>query len=196
MNEINESSVAGMDDHQPEKFNLKHFLIEAATYIILALVLTSVVNLFTARVRVLNVSMQPTLHQGELLLVSKMAYLNTQPRTGEIIIFHASTSPGENFIKRVIGTPGDKVLVRGGQVYVNDIQLKEDYIASPPAYTGEWEVPGDSLFVMGDNRNSSSDSHSWGFVPMEDVIGKVLLVYWPITEITLLTNPGSVTAAP
>lgn len=196
MNEKYDTPMAGVEDHPLDKFNLKHFLIEAATYIILALVLTSVVNLFSARVRVLNVSMQPTLHQGELLLVSKLAYLNTQPRTGDIIIFHASTEPGEDFIKRIIGTPGDQVRVQDGQVYVNDIPLEEDYISSPPAYTGEWEVPADSLFVMGDNRNSSSDSHSWGFVPMEDVVGKVLLVYWPITEITLLTHSGSVTAAP
>jgi signal peptidase I len=178
------------------KTGWKHFLLDTIETILLALVLTFGINLVSARVRVENISMQPTLHQGEFLLVNKMAYKNSLPRTGDIIIFHAPPEPGEDFIKRVIGAPGDRVLVQDGQVYVNGISLKEDYIANPPEYNGQWDVPADKVFVLGDNRNSSSDSHVWGFVPLGNVVGKALLIYWPVSEATLLQHSDIVTASP
>jgi signal peptidase I len=174
----------------------KHFLLDTIETILLALVLTFGINLVSARVRVENISMQPTLHQGEFLLVYKLAYKNSLPRTGDIIIFHAPPEPGEDFIKRVIGAPGDRILIQDGQVYVNDILLKENYIADSPSYTGQWDVPADSVFVLGDNRNSSSDSHVWGFVPLKNVVGKALLIYWPANEATLFQHSNIVTAAP
>jgi signal peptidase I len=174
----------------------KHFLLDTIETILLALVLTFGINLVSARVRVENISMQPTLHQGEFLLVYKLAYKNSLPRTGDIIIFHAPPEPGEDFIKRVIGAPGDRILIQDGQVYVNDILLKENYIADSPGYTGQWDVPADSVFVLGDNRNSSSDSHVWGFVPLKNVVGKALLIYWPANDATFFQHSNIVTAAP
>lgn len=169
-------------------FNLKSFLIETAEILVLALVLTFIINLLSARVRVESISMQPTLRQGELLLVDKLAYLKKLPLTGDIIIFHAPPEPGEDFIKRVIGAPGDQVLIEDGQVYVNHVLLQEGYIASSPDYNGVWEVPEDAVFVLGDNRNASSDSHTWGYVPLENIVGKALLVYWPVTDMTMLQH--------
>ena len=180
----------------PNKSGWKHFLIDTVETILLALILTFGINLVSARVRVENISMQPTLHQGEFLLVSKMAYKNSLPRTGDIIIFHAPPEPGEDFIKRVIGAPGDSVRVQDGKVYVNDILLQEDYIADAPSYNGQYDVPADKVFVLGDNRNSSSDSHVWGFVPLSKVVGKALLIYWPMSEARLLTQTNTVTASP
>jgi signal peptidase I len=178
------------------KSSWKHFLIDITETIVLALVLTFAINQVSARVRVENVSMQPTLFQGEFLLVNKLAYIKNLPRTGDIIIFHAPPTPGEDFIKRVIGAPGDNVLIKDGRVFVNNFQLEEDYVADVPVYNGEWDVPLDKVFVLGDNRNSSSDSHVWGYVPLTNVIGKAVLIYWPLSEATLLQHSNIVTAAP
>jgi signal peptidase I len=135
------------------------------------------------------------LYPGELLLVSKLAFTLGEPHHGDVIIFHAPNNPGEDYIKRIIGVPGDVVEVSNFQVKVNGVVLIEPYIAAEPGYNGSWTVPEDSLFVLGDNRNSSSDSHAWGFVPMDEVIGKALFVYWPFKEIQSLTGPDIVTAS-
>lgn len=184
------------DTNTSPKIGWKRFFVDTIETILLALVLTFGINIVSARVRVENVSMQPTLHQGEFLLVNKMAYKNSMPRTGDIIIFHAPPEPGEDFIKRVIGAPGDRVLIKQGRVYVNDIQLEENYIADVPIYNGQWDVPADKLFVLGDNRNSSSDSHVWGFVPLENVVGKALLIYWPLSEARIFQHSNTVSASP
>jgi signal peptidase I len=184
------------DTNTPQKIGWKRFFVDTIETILLALVLTFGINLVSARVRVENVSMQPTLHQGEFLLVNKMAYKNSLPRTGDIIIFHAPPEPGEDYIKRVIGAPGDRVLIKQGRVYVNDIQLEEDYIADVPIYNGQWDVPEDAVFVLGDNRNSSNDSHVWGFVLMENVVGKALLRYWPISNAEIFHYSNTVSASP
>jgi signal peptidase I len=114
---------------------------------------------------------------------------------GDIIIFHYPQNPREDYIKRVIGLPGYIVKIAEGKVFINGYELDEHYLAASPIYEGEWVVPADALFVLGDNRNQSSDSHSWGFVPEENLIGKALLVYWPINELKLLTQPDVVYAA-
>lgn len=171
-----------------KKINLKGFLLETAEIVVMVLVLTLLINWLSARVRVENVSMQPTLHQGELLLVNKLAYLKETPKTGDVVVFHAPPEPGEDFIKRVIGAPGDQVIIQDGQVFVNDELLQEGYIASSPDYNGSWDVPLDAVFVLGDNRNSSSDSHTWGYVPLKNIVGKALLVYWPVSDMTLLEH--------
>jgi signal peptidase I len=173
-----------------------NFVIDTLETVLLALVLFFGINAVSARVRVENISMQPTLHAGEFVLVNKMAYKLGQPKIGDIIVFHYPLNPKEDYIKRVIGLPGDDVRVQGGVVFVNGQPLDEPYIAARPNYTGEWHVPPDSLFVLGDNRNQSSDSHSWGFVPMDDVVGKALVVYWPLDDMQILEHPTVASAAP
>ncbi|WP_322792918.1 signal peptidase I [Bellilinea sp.] len=163
-------------------------LSEVFKTILFAVLLYFAISAVTDRVRVENISMQPTLNEGELLVVYKLAYRLGEPHRGDIIVFHHNRQPPEDYIKRVIGLPGDQVRVEGGRVYVNGIALDEPYIAEPPAYTGVWEVPPDSLFVLGDNRNRSSDSRIWGFVPMRDVVGRAVLIYWPPEKIRLLSH--------
>jgi len=171
------------------------WLIDAAETIILALIMFVIINALTSRVRVENISMLPTLNPGELILVNKLAYKMGDPRHGDVVIFHAPNNPGEDYIKRIIGVPGDEVTVGNGKVVVNGIELTEPYIAAAPNYDGSWTVPENSLFVLGDNRNSSSDSHAWGFVPLDQVVGKALFVYWPLNKIESLTQPDIVTAS-
>jgi signal peptidase I len=123
--------------------------------------------------------MEPTLVSGEYVIVSKLSYRFGTPQRGDIIVFHFPRDPKEEYIKRVIGLPGDEVQVRHGSVYVNGQRLDETYLKVSTNYNGTWNVPDNQLFVLGDNRNNSSDSHDWGTVPMDYVVGKAILVYWP-----------------
>ncbi len=147
--------------------------------VVLALVLFVGINAISARVRVDGFSMRPTLQDGEFVLVNRLAYRFGEVQRGDIIVFHYPANPKQELIKRVIGLPGDQVTVNNGRVNVNGHDLNEDYIAAAPAYSGSWQVTEGYLFVLGDNRNDSSDSHSWGYLPVENVIGKAVLIYWP-----------------
>jgi signal peptidase I len=164
--------------------------------ILMAVVLFLLLNAVTSRVRVYNVSMQPTLHEGNLLVVNKLAYKLSEPKRGDIIVFHYQGTLTEDYIKRVIGLPGDTIDIGGGIVRVNGQAITEPYIAELQGYTGTWKVPEGELFVLGDNRNRSSDSHDWGFVKQEWVVGKAILVYWPLDRIRVLTNMDLVHAEP
>jgi len=164
--------------------------------ILMAVVLFLLLNAATSRVRVYNISMQPTLHEGNLLVVNKLAYKLGEPKRGDIIVFHYQGTITEDYIKRVIGLPGDTVQIGNGIVRVNDQVITEPYIAELPGYTGQWKVPEGELFVLGDNRNHSSDSHDWGFVERQWVVGKAIVVYWPLDRIRVLVSPDLVHAAP
>jgi len=183
-----------ISDQETKKANLRRAIFDIFETLVLALVLYFGIDAISARVRVQNVSMQPTLYENEFVLVSKLAYKMGTPKIGDVVIFHAPTEPGEDFIKRIIGIPGDHVEVDDGKVFVNGYRLNEDYLADVPRYVGEWTVPDGHLFVLGDNRNSSSDSHSWGFVPMENVVGRAVAVYWPFNKFSILKQTNIVSA--
>jgi len=184
-----------LDENGPSKF--RRSLVDALETILLSVVLFLGINAVSARIRIESVSMQPTLFAGDFVIVNKVAYKLGSPNRGDVIIFHYPPDPKrEPYIKRIIGLPGDVVRADGGKVLVNDHALSEPYISAPPQYQGEWKVPDDSLFVLGDNRNSSSDSHQWGMVPITNVIGKAELVYWPPTEWKLLNQDIAFAAEP
>ena len=168
------------------------FLGEILQTLILALVLYLLIDFMIARVKVENISMQPTLKPGEFIIVNKMAYRLGPVNYGDIIVFHFNLQ--EDFIKRVMGLPGDLVEVMDGVVYINHQAVEEDYLSAPPIYTGSWSVPDDHLFVLGDNRNQSSDSHKWGFVPINNVVGKALVVYYPFSDAKFLNQNFTVNA--
>ena len=164
------------------KTNWKQFFFDLIETLLLAVVLYLGINAVSARVRVDGFSMVPTLQDGEYVLVSKLAYKLGEPQHGDIIVFKFPGEPPQDLIKRIIGLPGDAIEVTGSNVYVNGQPLVEPYIAASPVYQGRWNVPAGFLFVLGDNRNDSSDSHSWGLLPLDNVIGKALLIYWPPPE--------------
>ena len=190
------TNPTGNPDSKSKRSGCLGFFIDTVETILLALVLFLAINALSARVRVENVSMQPTLKPGEFLLINRVAYKFGEPSIGDIIVFHAPGVNDMDYIKRVIGLPGDQVQIADGLVYVNNQPLYEPYIAESPRYTGTWEVPPGEYFVLGDNRNNSSDSHMWGFVPQDDIVGRALLIYWPLSEITFLRSRDIVQAVP
>jgi signal peptidase I len=164
---------------EQEKINWGRFALDIIETLVLAVILFLGINTVSARVRVDGFSMIPTLKDGEFVLVSKVNYRFGNVERGDIIVFHFPLDPQQELIKRVIGLPGDTVNVQNGTVSVNGQMLTEPYISAAPAYSGVWTVPQGQLFVLGDNRNDSSDSHSWGFLPFEKVVGKAVVIYWP-----------------
>lgn len=172
-----------------DSVSLRGVLIEFAQIIALSGFFFLLIDTFIGRMRVENISMEPTLVQGEFIMVDKFAYKSGNFERGDIIVFHAPNEPGADYIKRLIGIPGDDIIIEASSVKVNGVTLKEPYLAEPVTYTGSWTVPPNSLFVLGDNRNKSSDSHEWGYIPFESVVGKALMIYWPFSEVKILTHP-------
>lgn len=180
------TSAAGAqpEPEQPanEGSTLRGKLYEFLETLLIAAILFIVINIVTARVVVESVSMQPSLHEGELVIVNKLAYRWSEPERGDIVVFPYPLDQDMRFIKRVIGIPGDHVVVADGLTSVNGVVLSEPYLEEAPAYTGEWMVGENEVFVLGDNRNNSNDSSRWGMVPLEELMGKAVLVYWPLSH--------------
>ena len=173
----------------------KRVALDILETIILAVVLYLGINALSARVRVDGFSMNPSLENGEYILVNKLAYRIGQPTRGDIIVFSFPRDPSQDLIKRVIGLPGDSVVIQDGEVIVNGLQLEEPYIAAPPVYNGSWQVEDGNLFVLGDNRNESKDSHEWGLLPLQNVIGKAVVIYWPTRDWEIIIHLNVVSAA-
>ena len=164
---------------QPKRGSALRELVET---LILTLVTYLLVRTFLFETyRVVGQSMEPTLQQDQRLIVSKLSYRLHEPQRGDIIVFHDPQDPSRNLIKRIIGLPGEILEIRNGQVFINEQQLNESYLAShnlreqPPT-----PIPDGYYFVMGDNRNNSSDSRSWGVLSADQIVGKAAFTYWPV----------------
>jgi signal peptidase I len=172
------------------------FVLDVLETLILSVLLFAGINAISARIRVDGYSMEPTLHTGEFVIVNKLSYKLGTPQIGDVIVFHFPRDPEQEYIKRVIGLAGDQVIISDGRVTVNNQMLEEPYVADPPVYEKSLIVPEGQLFVLGDNRNNSSDSHNWGTVPMDYVVGKAVFVYWPPQEWGLIDHISTASAAP
>jgi signal peptidase I len=152
-------------------------LLSAAVYAVL--IVTFVVQV----ARVEGQSMAPTLEDQDRLLVNKLAYRIGEPRRGDIVMLYYPLNPEKSFVKRVIAEEGDTVRILDGQVYVNDIPLRDDYVPAEYRSHDDWGpqvIPEGYYFVMGDHRNNSSDSRHWGMVPKKYIIGKIQVRWWPV----------------
>jgi len=147
--------------------------------------------------QVKGVSMEPTFQSGDYILTSKISYKFKPIERGDVVVFNSPKNPNIEYIKRIIGLPGDKIMVKNGEVYVNDQILPETYIS---AKTNLWDggflkegepiiVPDNYLFVMGDNRPRSSDSREFGPIPISSVVGVVIYRYFPPNKMGFITNP-------
>jgi signal peptidase I len=180
----------------------KALLWEIAQTVLLTVAIFLAVRLVVQNFRVEGASMDPTLQSGQFLLINKVAYARVDgtpfevivpssssragmhyvfggPSRGDIIVFHHKPS-GKEFIKRVIGLPGETVKIQDGRVYVNGVQVEEPYIEHRATYDLDSKrIPSNEFFVLGDNRPNSSDSHLGWFVPAESIVGRAWVSYWP-----------------
>ncbi len=166
------------------------FLKDVFQVVFFALILTFLLRTYVVEARQIpSGSMLPTLEIGDRLLVDKIVFKFWEPERTDIVVFapppEAQRGTGDDdLIKRIIGLPGDTVEVREGRVFINQKPLDEPYIAEELNYVfGPVTVPEGYLFVMGDNRNYSFDSHSWGFLPQENVKGRAFFRFWPLDRI-------------
>ncbi|MCX7840095.1 MAG: signal peptidase I [Anaerolineae bacterium] len=155
-------------------------LRELIETLILTLVIFLIIRFAVQNFRIEGSSMEPNFHDGQYLFVNKLIYMFQPPQRGDVIVFVPPNSGSRDFIKRVIGLPGERVEIRSGTVFINGEPLIENYPLNPGSYSsGPIVVPPDEYFVLGDNRNYSSDSHSWGTVHIKKIIGKAWFSYWP-----------------
>lgn len=163
----------------------RDILYEILETLVLAAAIWLAVNVTTARYVVEGISMEPSLHTGQFLIINKLAYLLGNPQRGDIVVFDYPGNTSDDYVKRIIGMPGDVVSIdNNGQVVINGEPINEPYLSEDAQqalfqYQGEWNVPDDAYFVMGDNRGSSSDSRTWGTLGEEFIIGKAWISYWP-----------------
>jgi signal peptidase I len=160
-----------------EAFAWLKTLVSAAVYA------TLIVTFGFQVARVEGQSMAPTLANQDRLIVNKFAYLVGPPRPGDIVMMYYPSDPDKSFVKRVIAEQGDTVKIEDGRVYVNDVQLADDFVA--PEYRSHDDHPPlvvkeGYYYVLGDHRNNSSDSREWGEVPKKYIVGRVQLRWWPI----------------
>lgn len=172
--------------------------------LVLAVCLAALCHATVAEARFIpSGSMLPTLHIGDRVLIEKISYHLSPPKRGDIVVFQpprAVEAFGYDnkipWIKRVIGLPGETVAVEHGHVYINGQAIQEDYIQSPPRYDmPARHVPAGAIFVLGDNRNHSIDSHIWGCVSLKRVIGRASFRFWPLDHLGDLGDSAPVLAA-
>ncbi len=160
-------------------FGGRSLVREVLETVLLTVVLFLVINTLTGRSQVNGFSMEPTLHDGQYLIISKITYWIHPPERGDIIVLHPPNNLGEDYIKRIVGLPGERVEIRDGKVWADGVALDEPYVSGAPSYSGAWTLGEGEYLVLGDNRNNSSDSHSWGPLEEGSIVGKAWLSYWP-----------------
>ncbi len=159
---------------------VKSVLREVLETVVFTLIIFLLIQTFIRNFRVVGTSMEPNLHNGQYLIIDKISYKLGGPHRGDVVVFEPPYRPGEDYVKRMIGLPGDLVEIRQGNVFINGELLPQPYGVRPGSYSMEPRRVGpDEYFVLGDNRNSSSDSHTWGMVPAANVVGRAWISYWP-----------------
>ncbi|MBE0477839.1 signal peptidase I [Candidatus Aerophobetes bacterium] len=171
---------------------------ETAETVIIALILAFLIRTFIVQTFwIPSGSMESTLLVGDRIMAYKLFYGMDNVQRGDIIIFKFPLDVRKDFVKRVVGLPGDVVEIRDKKVYINGEELIEPYIVHsdrrnigfPRDEYGPVKVPPESLFVLGDNRDSSEDSRYWGYVPAKNLIGEVFLLYWPPQRVRIIRAP-------
>jgi signal peptidase I len=153
-------------------------LIETIVFIGLSFVLIR--TFLFENYRVVGHSMDPSLENDQFLVVNKLGNRLSDPERGDIIVFRDPRTDERKLIKRIIGLPGEVLEIQDGQVLVNDQRLDEGYLATNGSYSQPpLLIPEGEYFVLGDNRSNSSDSHNWGTMPRDRIIGKAWVSYWP-----------------
>jgi signal peptidase I len=176
----------------PQRSGLRALASWARDLALSALIAVVLVVFVYQPVKVEGTSMTPALKDQERIFINKFTYRFGWGaiERGDTVVFRYPLDPDKSYIKRVVGTPGDRIRIDAGQVYLNGRPLLEDYVLardrvswpSPPDVFRDRTVPSGMYFVLGDNRMFSSDSRSWGYVPRENIYGKAVFAYWPLDE--------------
>ena len=168
---------------------LLYWLVDLIETVVVAFALALMIRHFVVQTSLVPTgSMIPTMMVGDRLFVNKFIYRFSTPHRGDIVVFKSPYKDKKDYVKRCIGLPGETIEIKRGVVYSNDIPLvlpginvQEDY-----SYYGPTKVPTDNYFMLGDNRDNSSDSRVWGFVPKEDLLGKAFFTFWPFSRMQVL----------
>jgi signal peptidase I len=175
---LDRQNVVALDIPRPSP--ARRILTEALQTIGLALFLFLIINSISARIRVDGSSMEPSFQDGDYVIVNKLAYRSGEFQHGDVIVFPFPLNREEDFIKRIIALPGDSLEIVGGKLFLNGNLLIETYLlAETNGDMDEIILPAGHIFVMGDNRNDSSDSRVWGPLNVDEIIGKAVFRYWP-----------------
>ena len=165
--------------------------------LIFALMFATLMVVFVVQpVKVEGTSMLTRLHDGDRIFVNKLIYYGVPKlQRGDIVVFWYPNDPSKNYIKRIVGLPGETVEVREGRVFINSVELSEPYL-DPHLNISHMTlqpvlVKDHYYFVMGDNRDNSSDSRYWGLVPEKYIYGKALFRYWPLADASIITHDGA-----
>lgn len=171
--------------------NARLLIREIVETVVLALLIFLLIRVVIQNFRIEGYSMEPNLHQGQYLIVNKAVYWLHPPERGDIVVFAFPRAPDRDFIKRVIGLPGETIEIRNGSVYIDGVLLDEPYLSEPTHGTvpPRTLAPGE-YFVLGDNRDNSSDSRSWGPLPQDKIVGKAWLSYWPPRQWGPIPHPN------
>jgi signal peptidase I len=167
---------------------MKFQVVQIVLFLALLLLIFFGVHAAIMRTDVDGISMEPNLHDKQLMMLVKAAYWCTDPERGDVIVFRPPPSAHslDEFVKRVIGLPGETIECKGGVVYIDGKPIEEPYAQGSTSDFAATEVPEGFYFVMGDNRQNSSDSRVWGLLPRENIAGRIWFVFWPVSEWHLL----------
>lgn len=163
------------------------FLREAIETVTFTLLILLIIRFGVQSFRTDGQSMEPNFHTDEYVLVNKVIYLFQQPKRGDVIVFHYPFDIHKDFIKRIVGLPGDTFHTTSNSVSINGQTITEPYVRMPVNFENNtWKLGPNQFFVMGDNRGNSLDSRFWGPLDRSYIIGKVVVAYWPITDLGLI----------
>jgi signal peptidase I, bacterial type len=181
----------------PAEQKQKSFVRDLLEVIVLALALYIIINFAVQTIHVMGPSMENTLQNNDFLVASKISYHLHDPQRGDIIVFKPSNDASHDYIKRIIAVPGDHLRIVHAQVFINGRRLKEDYLPEPWTWTDTWNqgnedvVPANSYFVMGDNRNHSTDSRFLGYQKKDQFLGKAWVRIWPLSEFRIFPSQAN-----
>src|SRR3989344_6877962 len=187
-----------------EKHPFWGYFVDIIETIVVAAAIFFVVYLFLLQPhQVRGASMEPNLSNGQYILTDKISYRFDKPRRGDIIVFKAPVDPNFDYIKRIIGLPGESIQIKGGKIIIKNTTHPKGFVLEEPYKINGSDQPGtllednrefkiseDNYFVLGDNRNQSFDSREWGELSRKNIIGKTWLRYWPISKLSFVKSVG------
>ena len=176
-----------MDSEVQKKKNW--FFNDVLESVLIAVVLAFLIRMFVFQpFYIPSSSMEPTLMPNDRIIVNKFIYRFREPARGDVIVFKYPLDPQRDFIKRLIGLPGETVEIKNSVLYINGAEVEESYLPESSFFNdyGPIKVEAGHYFMMGDNRNNSEDSRVWGLLPKENIVGKAILVYWPIPRMYVI----------